>query len=222
MLGEYCDDLEEFSPGIQQMHTTTVGAFARRLLTVSELDLYGTPLPPVGPILEYRFSVHLAAHDDVAKRAATNTSKLGTPSLAVGASGFLCCARDFYGEDDGEEDAIVWRADGTIEEVEPPYDGAPEGTLPRFKIKFSDGATAMAKLGMLRFPEEAKRKRSRSRRRDRRRSRSRKRDRAAPRSHSRSRDRGRDRSPPPRARSRDRSRSRSRGRGPPPWQQDQR
>ena len=51
------------------MHTTTVGAFARRLLTVAELDLYGTPLPPVGPILEYRFSVHLAAHDDVAKRA---------------------------------------------------------------------------------------------------------------------------------------------------------
>ena len=49
------------------MHTTTVGAFARRLLTVSELDLYGTPLPPVGPILEYRFSVHLAAHDDVAE-----------------------------------------------------------------------------------------------------------------------------------------------------------
>ena len=45
------------------MHTTTVGAFARRLLTVAELDLYGTPLPPVGPILEYRFSVHLAAHD---------------------------------------------------------------------------------------------------------------------------------------------------------------
>ena len=33
------------------MHTTTVGAFARRLLTVAELDLYGTPLPPVGPIL---------------------------------------------------------------------------------------------------------------------------------------------------------------------------
>ena len=32
------------------MHTTTVGAFARRLLTVAELDLYGTPLPPVGPI----------------------------------------------------------------------------------------------------------------------------------------------------------------------------
>ena len=146
------------------MHTTTVGAFARRLLTVSELDLYGTPLPPVGPILEYRFSVHLAAHDDVAKRAAVNKSKLGTASLAVGASGFLCCARDFYGEDDGEEDAIVWRADGVIEEVEAPYDGAPEGTLPRFKIKFSDGATAMAKLGMLRFPEEAKKKRSRSRR----------------------------------------------------------
>ena len=185
------------------MHTTTVGAFARRLLTVAELDLYGTPLPPVGPILEYRFSVHLAAHDDVAKRAAVNKPRL---PLAVGASGFLCCARDFYGEDDGEEDAIVWRADGVIEEVEAPYDGAPEGTLPRFKIKFSDGATAMAKLGMLRFPEEAKKKRSRSRRRDRRRSRSRKRDRAAPRS----------RSPPPRARSRDRSRSRSRGRGPPP------
>ena len=196
------------------MHTTTVGAFARRLLTVSELDLYGTPLPPVGPILEYRFSVHLAAHDDVAKRAAVNKPRLST--LAVGASGFLCCARDFYGEDDGEEDAIVWRADGVIEEVEAPYDGAPEGTLPRFKIKFSDGATAMAKLGMLRFPEEAKKKRSRSRRRDRRRSRSRKRDRAAPRSRSRSRERGRDRSPPPRARSRDRSRSRSRGRGPPP------
>ena len=164
------------------MHTTTVGAFARRLLTVAELDLYGTPLPPVGPILEYRFSVHLAAHDDVAQRALVNKSKLGTPLLSVGASGFLCCARDFYGEDDGEEDAIVWRADGVIEEIEPPYDGAPEGTLPRFKIKFSDGATAMAKLGMLRFPEEAKRKRSRSRRRDRRRSRSRKRDRAAPRS----------------------------------------
>ena len=198
------------------MHTTTVGAFARRLLTVSDLDLYGTPLPPVGPILEYRFSVHLAAHEDVAQRALVNKSKLGTASLQVGASGFLCCARDFYSEDDGEEDAIVWRADGTIEEVEPPYDGAPEGTLPRFKIKFSDGATAMAKLGMLRFPEEAKKKRSRSRRRDRRRSRSRKRDRAAPRSRSRSRDRGRSRSPPPRARSRDRSRSRSRGRGPPP------
>ena len=179
------------------MHTTTVGAFARRLLTVAELDLYGTPLPPVGPILEYRFSVHLAAHDDVAKRALVNKPKLST--LAVGASGFLCCARDFYGEDDGEEDAIVWRADGVIEEVEAPYDGAPEGTLPRFKIKFSDGATAMAKLGMLRFPEEAKKKRSRSRRRDRRRSRSRKRDRAAPRSRSRSRDRGRSRSPPPRA-----------------------
>ena len=197
------------------MHTTTVGAFARRLLTVSELDLYGTPLPPVGPILEYRFSVHLAAHDDVAKRAAVNKPRL---PLAVGASGFLCCARDFYGEDDGEEDAIVWRADGVIEEVEAPYDGAPEGTLPRFKIKFSDGATAMAKLGMLRFPEEAKKKRSRSRRRDRRRSRSRKRDRAAPRSRSRSRDRDRSRSrsrgrgPPPRAR----SRSRSRGRAPPP------
>ena len=111
-LGEYCDDLEEFSPGIQQMHTTTVGAFARRLLTVAELDLYGTPLPPVGPILEYRFSVHLAAHDDVAKRALVNKPRL---PLAVGASGFLCCARDFYGEDDGEEDAIVWRADGTIE-----------------------------------------------------------------------------------------------------------
>ena len=163
------------------MHTTTVGAFARRLLTVAELDLYGTPLPPVGPILEYRFSVHLAAHADVAKRAVVNKPRL---PLAVGASGFLCCARDFYGEDDGEEDAIVWRADGVIEEVEAPYDGAPEGTLPRFKIKFSDGATAMAKLGMLRFPEEAKKKRSRSRRRDRRRSRSRKRDRAAPRSRS--------------------------------------
>ena len=89
------------------MHTTTVGAFARRLLTVAELDLYGTPLPPVGPILEYRFSVHLAAHDDVAKRAVVNKSKLGTASLQVGASGFLCCARDFYSEDEGAEDAIV-------------------------------------------------------------------------------------------------------------------
>ena len=55
------------------MHTTTVGAFARRLLTVSELELYGTPLPPVGPILEYRFSVHLAAHEDVAQSALVNT-----------------------------------------------------------------------------------------------------------------------------------------------------
>ncbi len=69
------------------MHTTTVGAFARRLLTVAELDLYGTPLPPVGPILEYRFSVHLAAHADVAKRAVLNKPRL---PLAVGASGFLC------------------------------------------------------------------------------------------------------------------------------------
>ena len=61
--------------------------------------------------------MHLAAHDDVAKRAVVNKSKLGTASLQVGASGFLCCARDFYGEDDGEEDAIVWRADGVVEEI---------------------------------------------------------------------------------------------------------
>ena len=224
-LGEYLDDLQEFAPGIQQMHTATVGEFGRRLLTVSDLDFYGTPLPPVGPAMEYRFSLHLAAHDDIAKRGLENKAKLGTPCLEVGAANFLCCARDFYEEDNGE--AIVWRADGEIIEVEAPYEGAPEGTLPRFKVRFSDGGEAMAKLGMLRFPgEKAKKaKKERRRRRDRSRSRSRSRrgDRAAPppRSRSRSRDRP---APPARARSRsydrgrrdDRSRSRGRDRAAPP------
>ena len=40
-LGEYLDDLEEFAPGIQAMHQTTVGDFARKLLTVGERDLFG-------------------------------------------------------------------------------------------------------------------------------------------------------------------------------------
>ena len=206
------------------MHTATVGKFARRLLTVSDLDFYGTPLPPVGPAMEYRFSLHLAAHDDIAKRGLENKARLGTPCLEVGASNFLCCARDFYEEDNGE--AIVWRADGEIIEVEAPYEGAPEGTLPRFKVRFSDGGEAMAKLGMLRFPEKkAKKKKERQRRRDRSRSRSRSRrdDRAAPSPRSRSRRRVRP-AAPARARSRsydrgrrdDRSRSRGRDRAAPP------
>ena len=119
--------------------------------------------------------MHLAAHDDVAKRALVNKPKLST--LAVGASGFLCCARDFYGEDDGEEDAIVWRADGVIEEVEPPYDGAPEGTLPTFRVQFSEACGSVVevvKTGQIDLPasvttdksdrDRSRRERSRRRR----------------------------------------------------------
>mmetsp|Transcript_5698 Transcript_5698/g.18140 ORF Transcript_5698/g.18140 Transcript_5698/m.18140 type:complete len:191 (-) Transcript_5698:127-699(-) len=106
--------------------------------------------------LEYRMSVHLAKHEDMTQRAAKNARHVGTAALSAGAGGFLCCARGFYGEDDDldAEAGLVWRQDATIEAVEEPYDGAPDGTLPRYRVAFAVGPPAMAKLGMFQFPPD--------------------------------------------------------------------
>ena len=120
-------------------------------------------LPPVGPILEYRFSVHLAA--PTTSRSARRWCRAPLGGRGVGLSP---CARDFYGEDDGEEDAIVGAPTGSSRRSRRPSASAPEGTLQRFKIKFSDGVTAMAKLGMS-LPPRRPKKRSLRRRRGRRR-----------------------------------------------------
>ncbi|KAH8056038.1 hypothetical protein JL722_7867 [Aureococcus anophagefferens] len=105
---------------------------------------------------QYRMSVHLAKHEDMTQRAAKNARHVGTAALSAGAGGFLCCARGFYGEDDDldAEAGLVWRQDATIEAVEEPYDGAPDGTLPRYRVAFAVGPPAMAKLGMFQFPPD--------------------------------------------------------------------
>ena len=68
-------------------------------------------------------SVHLAKHEDMARRGAANIKYVGTPRLAPGARGFLCCARDFYADDDdlSTETGVVWRRDATVEAVEEPH-----------------------------------------------------------------------------------------------------
>ena len=53
-----------------------MGAFARRLLTAGDYDFFGAQLPTFTPVaMEYRMSVHLAKHRDMAVRAEKNVRK---------------------------------------------------------------------------------------------------------------------------------------------------
>lgn len=154
-LGPYCDDLEEMTPDARGSETCTLGEFARRLLTQTE-PYYETPLPPVPVALERRLLEHIELLQGMIKRAKKNERFIGTERLRKGASGFLCCARDFFDHKTLDEPLkLVWRTDATIDFVDDPYDGAPRGTYPTYRVVFAnDGAVAVAKLGTIDFPPD--------------------------------------------------------------------
>lgn len=102
---------------------------------------------------------HVEIHTEMMSRAKRNKAFIGTEKLRKGGRGFLCCAQHFYDKDDDTDLdkplTLVWRTDGLIEMVEDPYDGAPEGTYPSYRVTFeSDHSTSIAKLGMIDFPPE--------------------------------------------------------------------
>ena len=125
-LGEYADDLEFFAPSTDPRATVTFGAYCVRLLT--DQSYYGTTFPALGVAVQRQIKVRLVLHEEAVQRARRNSRCLGTRLLEVGAT-----VRAVF--DDWESEPRWYEA--RIEAVVPPYEGAPEGTWPRFDVAFS-------------------------------------------------------------------------------------
>ena len=202
-LGDYADDLEEFAPGLDKTRTTTFGEYCLGLLT--DLQYYTTMLPRIPVPVMRTIKVELGLFEEMVRRGKKNSRYLDF--LQPGA-----VVRAIF-RDEGKDPA--WHEATVVSRIEP-YEGAPEGTLPTFRVQFSEACGSVVeivKTGQIDLPssvttdkpdrDRSRRDRSRSRDdgdRDRDRSR---RDRSRERSR---RDRSRDRSRRARSRSRDRSR----------------
>lgn len=158
LLGPYCDDNQVFKPQGNEETTCTIGEFAQRLLTQTE-PFFETPLPRVPKQLELRLLRHLQLSEEMVARARRNTRFFGTEKLRKGATGFLCCAQNFFAVDDDKPLTLVWRTDGVIESVLDPRRDRGANTqhaaYPTFQVRFQqDDSNALAKLGMIEFPPE--------------------------------------------------------------------
>ena len=130
-LGPYCDDLEEFSPSSTAM---TFGEFLRRLL--SSTQFYSTQLPKLPLTCERNLKIKLFLLDESMSRAAKNNIKVGDEVMAI-----------FEPDEFDESPKISEWQEATVAVKIPPYERAPAGTPPQFKVKFKEGAIRIVKQG---------------------------------------------------------------------------
>ncbi|KAJ8600121.1 hypothetical protein CTAYLR_003488 [Chrysophaeum taylorii] len=121
-LGDYCDDLEEFAPSMNPHDTTTFGQFVTSLFDSSQY--FGTPLPRVPLPVERRIKVNLVLDAEQVARGKKNLRHNIQPGARV---------RAIYTDPDTDE--MTW-CDATVVKIQTPYEGAPEGTLPRCVVDF--------------------------------------------------------------------------------------
>ena len=132
-LGDYADDLEEFAPGLDKTRTTTFGEYCLGLLT--DLQYYTTMLPRIPVPVMRTIKVELVLFEEMVRRGKKNSRYLDF--LQPGA-----VVRAIF-RDEGKDPA--WHEATVVSRIEP-YDGAPEGTLPTFRVQFSEACGSVVEV----------------------------------------------------------------------------
>lgn len=140
-LSEYADDLEAFAPGLDPNETMTFGGYVIKLMT--QLQYYGTVLPKMSVQEERLIKVQLVLLEEQLERGRKNARWIGTDKLTAGA-----LVKAIY--DDPDPELARWHTARILSTV-PPYEDAPEGTLPEFLVQFpdKDNERVQVKLGMI-------------------------------------------------------------------------
>ena len=132
-LGDYADDFEEFAPGLDKTRTTTFGEYCLGLFT--DLQYYTTMLPRIPVPVMRTIKVELVLFEEMVRRGKKNSRYLDF--LQPGA-----VVRAIF-RDEGKDPA--WHEATVVSRIEP-YDGAPEGTLPTFRVQFSEACGSVVEV----------------------------------------------------------------------------